>query len=219
MYENQLLSLANKLLDKDRFQQVNYSVRRRTAGWRPLGQGCEACGRRAWGLGAAGGIFAAWEKRKIEKYRREKEERGRKMKPDFVAVETQQRGGGGSASCGAQVGIGKGKEKMKIDTVVAAGAITPTAATTTTAANSTDSITTTTSGAAGEVGNPGQEASELVVFTCRHVYHKICLEKLQGNGDGNGRNLLQHIRGGGGGGVGSAAGGGFKCLACELEGL
>ncbi|RPB25715.1 hypothetical protein L211DRAFT_806351, partial [Terfezia boudieri ATCC MYA-4762] len=149
MYENQLLSLANKLLDKDRFQQVNYSVRRRTAGWRPLGQGCEACGRRAWGLGAAGGIFAAWEKRKIEKYRREKEERGRKMKPDFI------------------------------DTVVAAGAITPTAATTTTAANSTDSITTTTSGAAGEVGNPGQEASELVVFTCRHVYHKICLEKLQ----------------------------------------
>ncbi|RPB25819.1 hypothetical protein L211DRAFT_805442 [Terfezia boudieri ATCC MYA-4762] len=192
MYENQLLSLANKLLDKDWFQQVKYSVRRQTAGWRPLGQVCEACGRRAW---------------------------GRKMKPDFVAVETQQRGGGGSASCGAQVGIGKGKEKMKIDTVVAAGAITPTAATTTTAANSTDSITTTTSGAAGEVGNPGQEASELVVFTCRHVYHKICLEKLQGNGDDNGRNLLQHTRGGGGGGVGSAAGGGFKCLACELEGL
>ena len=209
MYENQLLSLANKLLDKDRFQQVDDSVRRRTAGWRPLGQVCEACGRRAWGVGAAGGIFAAWEKRKIEKYRREKEERERKVKPDVGAVETQQNGGGGSGGWGgAQAGSGKGKEKMKSYAVVAARAITPTAATTTTAANTT---TTSAVGAAGEAGNAVQEASELVVFTCRHVYHRICLEKLQGNGDGNGRNLLR----GGGGGVGSAVSGGFRCFACE----
>ncbi|KAF8424681.1 Golgi CORVET complex core vacuolar protein 8-domain-containing protein [Tirmania nivea] len=215
MYENQLLSLANKLLDKDRFQQVDIAVRRRTAGWRPLGQACEACGRRAWGPGAAGGIFAAWEKGKIEKYRREKGERERKLKSGIGAVETQQTWDGGSTGWGAQVGNGKGKEKMRTYAVVAAGTITPTAATTTTAANTT---TISTADAVGEGGNPGQEASELMIFTCRHVYHKICLEKLQSNGDSNGRNLLQHVRGGGG--VGSAVGGGFRCLACEKpEGL
>ena len=212
MYENQLLSLTNKLLDKDRFKQVDDSVRRRTAGWKPLGQACEACGRRAWGPGAAGGIFAAWEKRKIEQYRREKGERERKVKPSVGVVEMQQSGGDVSTGWGAQVGSGKGKEKMKSFAAVAAGAITPTAATTTTAANT---ATTLTMNVAGEMGNLVQDGSELVVFICRHVYHKTCLEKLQGNGDGNGRNLLQQIRRGEVGGVGSAVGGGFSCLACD----
>ena len=204
MYENQLLSLANKLLDKDRFKQVDDSVRRRTAGWRPLGQVCEACGRRAWGPGAAGGIFAAWEERKIEKYRKEKQGKEPKMNTGIGAVETPQNGGSGSSGWVAQVGREKGKEKMKSYAVVSAGAITPAAATTTTAA-------TSTIGAAGETGNQGQEASELVVFTCRHVYHKNCLEKLQGNGDGNERGLAR-------GGVVGSVDGGFKCLTCENPG-
>lgn len=69
-YEEQLLSLANRLLDKDLFIHVDESARRRQCGWRPAGQSCEVCNKRIWGPGAAGGIYSAWEKSRMDTIRK-----------------------------------------------------------------------------------------------------------------------------------------------------
>ena len=59
-YEESLLSLANRLLDKDLFVHVSEMSLLRKRGWRPLGQVCEGCGRKVWGPGTGGGIWDAW---------------------------------------------------------------------------------------------------------------------------------------------------------------
>ncbi|MCJ1478772.1 Vacuolar protein sorting-associated protein 8 [Lambiella insularis] len=59
-YEESLLGLANRLLDKDVFVHVSEITSMRRRGWRPLGQVCEGCGKRAWGPGAGGEIWDAW---------------------------------------------------------------------------------------------------------------------------------------------------------------
>lgn len=61
-YEESLLSLANRLLDKDLFVHVTEADALRRRGWRPLGQVCEGCGRRVWGPGAGGYVWDAWER-------------------------------------------------------------------------------------------------------------------------------------------------------------
>lgn len=162
MYENQLLTLANKLLDSDRFTQVGEVVGRRLAGWRPLGQACEACGKRAWGPGAAGGIFAAWEKRRLSEYKKGKEEERENRKAMWTGAGVEEQLGGPSRSRG-----GKGKAPMP-------------------KSNSTIAVDERQGVAGTEVAENTskrlQGASELVVFTCRHVYHRVCLEKLQDHG-------------------------------------
>ena len=59
-YEESLLDLANRLLDKDLFVHVSEVTAMRKRGWRPLGQVCEGCGKRVWGSGVGGGIWDAW---------------------------------------------------------------------------------------------------------------------------------------------------------------
>ncbi|MCJ1249043.1 Vacuolar protein sorting-associated protein 8 [Trapelia coarctata] len=59
-YEESLLSLANRLLDKDLFVRVSEMSVLRKRGWRPLGQACEGCGRKVWGPGTGGRIWDAW---------------------------------------------------------------------------------------------------------------------------------------------------------------
>ena len=60
-YEEELLALSNRLLDKDLFVHVNEADILRRRGWRPLGQVCEGCGKRVWGPGAGGHIWDAWQ--------------------------------------------------------------------------------------------------------------------------------------------------------------
>lgn len=61
-YEETILRLSNRLLERSLFMNVNQSVQLRLRGWRPKGSTCEACGRRVWGPGVAGGsVFEAWE--------------------------------------------------------------------------------------------------------------------------------------------------------------
>lgn len=63
-YEESILRLSNRLLERSLFINVNKSVELRQHGWRPRGSTCEACGKRVWGPGAAGGaVFEAWEDR------------------------------------------------------------------------------------------------------------------------------------------------------------
>ncbi|OAA46885.1 golgi complex component [Metarhizium rileyi] len=61
-YEESILRLSNRLLEKNLFINVNQSIQLRQRGWRPRGSTCEACSRRVWGPGVAGGsVFEAWE--------------------------------------------------------------------------------------------------------------------------------------------------------------
>lgn len=63
-YEESLLTLATQLLEKDLWIRVDEADYLRRKGWRPLGQVCEACGRRVWGPGAGGDIWDAWAARR-----------------------------------------------------------------------------------------------------------------------------------------------------------
>ncbi|KAI1031468.1 hypothetical protein LB504_000558 [Fusarium proliferatum] len=71
-YEESILKLSNRLLERSLFVNVNQSVELRQRGWRPRGSTCEACSRRVWGPGVAGtAVFEAWEdKQAIEEKRR-----------------------------------------------------------------------------------------------------------------------------------------------------
>ncbi|KAH0492545.1 hypothetical protein TgHK011_007493 [Trichoderma gracile] len=61
-YEESILRLSNRLLERSLFTSVNTSVELRQRGWRPRGSTCEACGKRVWGPGLAGAtVFEAWE--------------------------------------------------------------------------------------------------------------------------------------------------------------
>ncbi|KJZ71523.1 hypothetical protein HIM_09061 [Hirsutella minnesotensis 3608] len=63
-YEESILRLSNRLLERSLFVSVNQAVELRQRGWRPRGSTCEACGRRAWGPGVAGrAVYEAWEDR------------------------------------------------------------------------------------------------------------------------------------------------------------
>lgn len=61
-YEESILRLSNRLLDRSLFVNVSQAVEIRQRGWRPRGSTCEACGKRVWGPGVAGGaVLEAWE--------------------------------------------------------------------------------------------------------------------------------------------------------------
>lgn len=62
-YEESLRALANSMLDKDLFVQVDEITKLRQKGWRPRGQVCEVCRRRAWGPGIGESIWEVWQKK------------------------------------------------------------------------------------------------------------------------------------------------------------
>ncbi|KAF3254038.1 Vacuolar protein sorting-associated protein 8 [Orbilia oligospora] len=74
-YEEQLLALSGKLLEKDLFLKVEDAATLRQQGWKPKSQLCEGCGKKLWGTGAAGGIYAAWEAKRIEAFEKSKDEK------------------------------------------------------------------------------------------------------------------------------------------------
>lgn len=118
-FEETILSLANRFLDKEGFEHVREINELRQRGWRPRGQVCEGCRKRAWGPGAGGSIWEAWEQRENNRLAKRMEE---------VAEENG--------------GKGKGKSmRVEVD--------------------------------GGEEGG----ASAVVVFACRHLWHKPCVEK------------------------------------------
>ncbi|KAF2270749.1 hypothetical protein CC78DRAFT_564066 [Lojkania enalia] len=124
-FEETILSLANRFLDKEGFKQVKEIHELRQRGWRPRGQVCEGCRKRTWGPGAGGGIWEAWERKgqlEIERRRAGTDDRGK----------------------------GKGRSTPLAD----------------------------------EAGGEGPGA--LVVFACRHLWHRKCLEKASGGEEGVG---------------------------------
>ena len=134
-YEESLLDLANRLLDRDLFVQVSEVAAMRQRGWRPLGQVCEGCGQKVWGPGAGKGVWDAWVKRQ----------------------DTFQEGGqvdDRTSRPGSAHGKGKGKARSQERSKDAD--------------NSKDDE------------NDSQDGiGTLVIFACRHVFHRSCLEEMQ----------------------------------------
>jgi hypothetical protein len=142
-FEETILSLANRFLDKESFENVAEVTERRKRGWRPRGQGCEGCGKRCWGPGTGAGVWDAWEKKEVERSER-------KISDKLSSVEEGSKG--------------KGKRPSQAEVEVA----------------------------------KEEDKGELVLFACRHLWHKKCLEE-KGSKEGSGEE----------GGKGRV-----KCLAC-----
>ena len=159
-YEESILSLANRLLDKDLFVNVQSATNLRQRGWRPRGSTCEGCGRRVWGPGVSGDVFGKWEERQELELKRRKEKRSE------LAGGHAERGKGRahvrnvSKASIAEVVKGKGKG-------AAAGG----------AADAEEDGSHQTDGQVG-VREP-QDLGPLVVLACRHIYHQSCLEAMQ----------------------------------------
>lgn len=118
-FEETILSLANRFLDKEGFEHVREINELRQRGWRPRGQVCEGCRKRAWGPGAGGAIWEAWQQTETNRMAKRIEE-----------VEEESGGKGKGKSMRVEMDVGEG-------------------------------------GGAGAV----------VVFACRHLWHKACVEK------------------------------------------
>jgi vacuolar protein sorting-associated protein 8 len=154
-YEEIILSLANRLLDKDLFVNVRAAAELRQRGWRPRGSTCEGCGRRVWGPGVTGDVFGEWEKRQeLELKRRE----------ERMAAQTEGRSG-------------RGKGRAHTRNVSKASIID-----TNHKATGNDLVPNAGdgSGAGSQLELGAQKELEpLVVLACRHIYHQSCLEAIQ----------------------------------------
>jgi len=137
-YEESLLSLANRLLDKDLFVHVTEADNLRRKGWRPLGQVCEGCGKKVWGPGAGGYIWDAWQRSNEEKEMRDGARRG-------------------STASRSSSREGKGKAVTRRD--------------------DQDAITEHDT----QSGNGTSDAGKgpVVILSCRHMFHRACLEEMQ----------------------------------------
>lgn len=153
-YEESILSLANRLLDKDLFVNVQSATALRQRGWRPRGSTCEGCGRRVWGPGVSGDVFSQWEEREEIDMKRRKERRSEQAGAEVergkgrahtrntskASVTDMVKGNGKGAGSGEEEG-----QQLKDD---AAAKVQP-------------------------------DLGPLVVLACRHIYHQSCLENMQ----------------------------------------
>jgi ferritin-like metal-binding protein YciE len=159
-YEESILSLANRLLEKDLFVNVQSATNLRQRGWRPRGSTCEGCGRRVWGPGVSGDVFGKWEESQ------ELELKRRKEKWSELAGGHVERGKGRaharnvSKSSIAEVVKGKGKDSVMDGT-----------------ADAEDEEGMHTDGQVES--RESQDLGPLVVLACRHIYHQSCLEAMQ----------------------------------------
>lgn len=65
-YEESILRLSNRLLERSLFLNISQSVERRQRGWRPRRSTCEACSLRVWGPGISGSaVLEAWKEKQV----------------------------------------------------------------------------------------------------------------------------------------------------------
>ena len=141
-YEESLLALANRLLNKDLFVHVSEVSILRKRGWRPLGQVCEGCGQRVLGPGAGGGIWDAWI------------EAGQVAEAASVSFK---------ATLSFKTPSAKGKGKGKVPTDQEDDSEDEGQG------DSTD----------GKGSRIAASLGPLVIFSCRHIFHRTCVEEMQ----------------------------------------
>lgn len=181
-HEESLLSLANRLLDKDLFVHVAEVNSLRKRGWRPLGQVCEGCGRKVWGPGAGGHIWDAWKERHNQDFRRAQEMNGGPVVHPGPSSADRHWKGKSTATDALE----------EADSVHGEGSV-----------DDKNGLAVPTDHEDGAKVTSGA----LVVFSCRHLFHKACLETMQGMNDSSGS---PGVRGwsGAGAGAGTGVGGG-----------
>jgi vacuolar protein sorting-associated protein 8 len=155
-YEESILSLANRLLEKDLFVNVKSAAELRQRGWRPRGSTCEGCGRRVWGPGVTGDVFGEWEKKQELELKRSEERRAEQAR--------------GHAA--------RGKARASTRNVSKAGIIDNAKIKSTENDSTTEAEDGSSTGAQLELGAQ-KELEPLVVLACRHIYHQSCLEDIQ----------------------------------------
>ncbi|KAL8647554.1 MAG: hypothetical protein Q9226_006383 [Calogaya cf. arnoldii] len=161
-YEERLLDLANRLLDKDLFVHVSEAATLRRRGWRPLGQVCEGCGKRSWGPGTGGYVWEAWQERNGEDERR-RQQRQESQSAQTKTTELRR----------------NGKNKAVQEETQYGSNMAP--------SNSTgrgEALAATRNEENGELEGGNGGSGPLIIFSCRHIFHHICLEQMQGPGDG-----------------------------------
>ncbi|CZR55254.1 related to VPS8-vacuolar sorting protein, 134 kD [Phialocephala subalpina] len=155
-YEESILSLANRLLDKDLFVNVAEATNLRQRGWRPRGSTCEGCGRRVWGPGVSGDIFSKWEEREELDMKRRKERR--------------------AEQAGGQVERGKGRAHVRNTSKASMTEVMR--------GKGKGALNAPGEGEEGDGQQRTEDDSKvdlgpLVVLACRHIYHEACLEAMQ----------------------------------------
>jgi hypothetical protein len=163
-YEESILRLSNRLLERSLFVSVDRAAELRRRGWRPRGSTCEACGARVWGPGVTGNVFQAWEERQAIEDEKRKERRAR------LTHKGLDRRDGGFGGMEGVVGKGKGKEQAGGDRE---GRVEEGGEEAVEGESNVGSMEAT--------GRNGRDPTlgPLVVFACRHIYHQRCLEDIQ----------------------------------------
>ncbi|KAL4995764.1 Golgi CORVET complex core vacuolar protein 8-domain-containing protein [Aspergillus recurvatus] len=144
-YEKSLLSLANGMLDRDLFVHVDEVTRLRQRGWRPRGQVCEICRQRIWGPGVGPQHWHAWQKRQNE------------LKQHRLVRQLEERVDPATAR-------GKGK-----------AAASPTDAPLRHLDRHMDMGASEEEAMKVHEEEAGVTKGPVVVFSCRHLYHRQCL--------------------------------------------
>ena len=156
-FEETILDLANQFLDKDLFGIVDTGWRLRQRGWRAKGMSCEKCKRRVWGPGVGGDVWGKWEERVKE------EERVKREKREGV-LELQRRASEG------RVERGKGR-------AVGLAVIEQAESSKAAQAEERHDDADTQEGASSTGQSKEPYLGPLVVFACRHIWHRTCLEQ------------------------------------------
>jgi hypothetical protein len=147
-YEESILGLANRLLDKDLFVNVDSASHLRKRGWRPRGSVCEGCHRRTWGPGVAGDVLGRWEgKQAADAIKRE----------ERWLLKSGAAGRGKERAKSQDGGNMDGKGKAK-------------------AFDGHEDDEDRGDGFNGMATSKVPDLGPLVVFACRHLYHRQCLE-------------------------------------------
>lgn len=156
-YEESLLALANRLLDRDLFVHVAEADRLRRRGWRPLGQVCEGCGERVWGPGAGSLIWDAWQQKN--------DARSELREAADVAKE---------GNMAEKAGTGKGRAAIPDQGRVSAAQHEGLKS------GADRAHTPQKPNTGGLEGGGKEDLGPVVIFACRHILHQGCLEKMQG---------------------------------------
>ena len=167
-YEENLLVLSNRLLQKDSFVQVEELAECRKKGWRPSSQTCNGCGQRVWGPGIGIDAWNTWYDKQDENSQ------------DAKPVQVNIKGKGKSTSNEIEESIhfmvendetrissdSFGKEKSV--EIAMPG-------------NSTKTDRAVLRSNTRTIEDDTNKRA-LIVFSCRHIWHRECVQKVVQNG-------------------------------------
>ncbi|KAF3484116.1 uncharacterized protein GIQ15_03440 [Arthroderma uncinatum] len=185
-YEESLLSLANTMLDKDLFVHVDEITKLRQKGWRPRGQVCEVCRRRAWGPGTGAHIWEAWENKWDQRRRRRQSQhfdRDGDGNEDRDASNTTSRNKGKGVAVPPPPTTSLTSHAPPLQSQSEAEAANSAVLDSATGNDDTNSngegpsraISESSKNTPGFTTTPSTDYGPIVVFGCRHLYHQSCL--------------------------------------------